>query len=176
MTGPNHITIRRYGDMAEKDDTTKQAQEPLDISGLSPEIQTTLRRLVAFSRTQEGKEAARKLERPAEEPRKELGPGPQTMSRVQEKLGTIIALAFLGKRAYMDGDYDLAGWHHYFREVRCPLGQYGDLDDLAEMAFDGLLRIAAEVWQELDDPKDAVEGEVIDRIRPRTKPEPEGGE
>lgn len=92
------------------------------------------------------------------------GPGPGTVSKVQEKLRTIIAFAFLGKRAYMEGDYDLKGWNKYFQEIGGPDGQFGDLDGLAEMAFDGLLKMACEAWQELFEPTDAIEGPVIQRV------------
>ena len=97
--------------------------------------------------------------------------GPESVYNAQEKLRMIIAFAYLGKRAFMEGDLTNEGWNKYFSEVDCPDGQY-DLDSLAEFAFDGLLRMASEVWNMLNEPEDAVEGKVIDR----TQPAPEGGE
>lgn len=104
-------------------------------------------------------------------PEPERSAGPESVYNAQEKLRMIIAFAYLGKRAFMDGHLTNEGWHQYFSEVDCPDGQY-DLDSLAEFAFDGLLRMASEVWNMLNDPKDVVEGKVIDR----TQAAPGGGE
>lgn len=98
-------------------------------------------------------------------------PGPETVYEAQDRLRRIIALAYLGKRAFMEGDLSNEGWHQYFSEINCPDGEY-DLDSLVEMAFDELLRMTSGVWQMLNDPADAVEGKHIDR----TQAAPGGGE
>lgn len=92
----------------------------------------------------------------------EWGPGPDTVDKVQDKLGTIIAFAFLGKKAFMDGDYGPGGWEKFLESIGSPYGY--NFEGLAELAFEGLLRIACEAWQELDDPQDAIEGQVIQRV------------
>lgn len=94
------------------------------------------------------------------------------MSNAQDRLRLILAFAYLGKRAYMDGNNSEDGWHEYFAEVNSPDGVYG-MDGLAEAAFDGLLRMACEVWQMLNEPEDVVEGQHIDRTQ---APAPAGGE
>ena len=71
----------------------------------------------------------------------------------------------------MDGDLSPEGWNQYFSEIDSPDGQY-DRDSLTELAFDGLLRMASEIWQMLNDPDDEVEGQHIDR----TQAAAQGGE
>lgn len=92
------------------------------------------------------------------------GPGPDTVDKVQDKLGTIIAFAFLGKRAFMDGNYSPERWKQYLREIDSPYGD--DFEGLTEMAFEGLLKMACQAWMELCDPEDAIEGPVIQRQTP----------
>ncbi len=94
-----------------------------------------------------------------EEASKELkwAPGPDTVSKVQDKLGIVIAFAFLGKKAMMDGDYGPGGWKKFLRSIDCPYVEEG----LQELAFETLLKIACEAWQDLFDPKDAIEWPVI---------------
>lgn len=100
---------------------------------------------------------------PEQEPK--YVPGPKTVYEAQDRLASIIAFAFLGKRAFMDGDYTEEGWYNYFSRIGCPFGQY-ELDGLVEMAFDELLRMASEIWQMLNDPADAIKGQPIDRTAP----------
>lgn len=94
-------------------------------------------------------------------------PGPKTVENVKDRLQAITAFAFLGKKAFMDGDYSEEGWEKYLERIGSPFG----IDHLREAAFEALLKMASDAWQELFDPQDAVEGQVIDR----TVAAPEGG-
>ena len=96
--------------------------------------------------------------------------GPKAVGIVKDQLGVIIAFSYLGKRAYMEGDYSAEGWKEYLSKIGSPFGEF-ELNGIAEMAFEGLLKMACEAWHELNDPADAVEGKHIDR----TRPAPEGG-
>lgn len=99
--------------------------------------------------------------------KKELVPGPKTVEGVKDRLQTIAAFGFLGKKAFMDGDYSEEGWKKYLESIESPFG----MDHLREAAFEALLKMAADAWNELFDPKDAVEGKLIDR----TVAAPKGG-
>jgi hypothetical protein len=100
--------------------------------------------------------------------KKERVPGPKTVEGVKDRLQTIAAFGFLGKKAFMDGDYSEEGWKKYLKSIDSPF----DMDHLSEAAFEALLKMAADAWNELFDPQDAVEGELIDR----TTAAPGGGE
>ena len=103
-----------------------------------------------------------------EDPKLKYGPGPQTEQAVHDRLEIIAAFAYLGKRALMDGGYTPEGWEIYLKEIDCPL----DSERLMEKAFEGLLQLACAAWQMLFNPKDSIQGKVIDRA----KAEPTGGE
>lgn len=100
--------------------------------------------------------------------KKERVPGPKSVESVKDRLQTIAAFGFLGKKAFMDGDYSEEGWKEYLESIESPFL----MDHLREAAFEALLKMASDAWNELFDPKDAVEGQVIDR----TVAAPKGGE
>jgi hypothetical protein len=100
--------------------------------------------------------------------KKDWVPGPKAVEDVKDRLLSLAAFAFLGKRAFMEGDYSEGGWEKYLRSI----GNVFTPDSLTEAAFEGLLKMACDMWNELFDPKDAVEGQVIDR----TVAAPGGGE
>jgi len=95
--------------------------------------------------------------------RQEKVPGEKTVFEVQEKLRTIIAFSYLGKRATMSNSPSPEDWGRYFIEIGCPDGQ----DTLMELAFDALFRMASEAWQMLSDPEDEVEGHALTKPRPQ---------
>jgi len=103
--------------------------------------------------------------------KKERSPGPATVGKVQDRLETLAAFAYLGKRAYMDGGYDDEGWEKFLSTINSPFAE----EHLRERAFEELLKIACEAWTELSFPKDAVEGQLIDRTKQEEPqaPEPE---
>jgi len=100
--------------------------------------------------------------------KKDWVPGPKAVEDVKDRLLSLAAFAFLGKRAFMEGDYSEEGWEEYLRSI----GNVFTPESLTEAAFEGLLKMACDMWNELFDPKDAVEGQVIDR----TVAAPGGGE
>lgn len=65
----------------------------------------------------------------------------------------------------MDGDLSEEGWDEYLKSI----GNVFTMDSLREAAFEALLKMACDAWNELYDPKDAVEGQVIDMTKPKSK-------
>jgi len=98
------------------------------------------------------------------------GVGPKTIDKARDRLAVMAAFAYLGKKAFMEGDFDDEGWEEYLKSIDSPF----NLDHLREAAFEGLLKMACDTWHEINDPLDAVEGKIIDRTKPPAARE--GGE
>lgn len=75
-----------------------------------------------------------------------------------------MAVAFLGKRAFTDSHRSV-DWGQYLAEIGCPFDQ----ERLAERAFEVLLKVASNAWNEMFEPRDSVKGELIDRTKKAEK-------
>ena len=91
--------------------------------------------------------------------KEEQVPGPKSVESIKDRLQTMAAFAFLGKRAFMEGDLTEEGWEKYLESIESPFS----VDGIREVAFEALFKMAGDAWTELFDPMDAIEGKPIDR-------------
>lgn len=97
-----------------------------------------------------------------EETKISYGFGPKTERAVSEKLNMIVALAFLGHKAFEEHEAPWRVWQNDLTKAGYPYS----IEYLMENAFESFLLLASQAVNELFEPKDSVKGKLIDRTGP----------